>query len=210
MTELLFGLVSTYGLPVIALSAFFSCLAVPIPTFAVMLAGGAFAATGDLDLWPVLLTAYLAAIAGDQTGYQIGRSGGTRLVDRLERRPSRAALVARARGAVEHYGGLGVFFSTWLVAPLGPWVNLIAGAARLDRWRFTLWDAAGEAIWVTGYVTLGYAFGTQLDALTALVGNWGGLISAASVMLISGAILLRRLRQAGKRRPPSDAPSSKE
>ena len=49
-----------------------------------------------------------------------------------------------------------------------------------------------------------------VDALTALVGNWGGLISAASVMLISGAILLRRLRQAGKRRPPSDAPSSKE
>ena len=61
MTELFFGLVATWGLVIIALSAYFSCRAVPVPTSAVMLAGGAFAAAGDLVLWQVCGVAYIAA-----------------------------------------------------------------------------------------------------------------------------------------------------
>ncbi len=157
MTETLFGYVSTYGLPVIAISAFLSCLAVPIPTFAVMLAGGAFAASGDLVLWQVLACAYVAALLGDQSGFQIGR-----------------------------WGGPAVIF-----APLGPWVNLVAGAAGMARLRFSAWDAAGEAIWVAGYVLLGFLFGSRLPELADLVGDWAGLVSSAGVTLVLGVILAR-------------------
>lgn len=191
MTETLFGIVAAWGLWVVAGSAFLSCLAFPIPTFAVMLAGGAFAASGDLGLWSVLATAYLAAVAGDQTGNQIGRLGGASLVERLKRRPKRAALIIRAEDTVQKWGGLGVFFSTWLVAPLGPYVNFVSGAARLGWARFLLWDAAGEAIWVTAYVSLGYGFGERLDDLTDIVGSWGGLISSVSIAIIAGVLLLR-------------------
>lgn len=194
MSESLFGIVAAWGLWVVAASAYLSCLLVPIPTFAVMLAGGAFAAAGDLALWQVLAAAYAAALAGDQTGYLIGRRGGAPLVARLKRAPSRAALVGRAEAMVQKWGGLGVFFSTWLVAPLGPYVNFISGAARLHWARFLAWDALGEAIWVTGYVGLGYAFGERLDELTALVGNWGGLISSVSIAVFAGVVLLRSLR----------------
>lgn len=192
--EELFGLVAVWGLPAIGASAYLSCLAVPIPTFAVMLAGGAFAAAGDLVLWQVLATAWLAAVAGDQTGFHIGRWGGRPIIDAIARRTGRQALVERAEDTAARHGGIGVFFSTWLVAPLGPWVNLAAGAAHLDRVRFTLWDSAGEAIWVGGYVTLGYLFGSRLDALTALVGDWGGLITSAAVAALLAALLARRLR----------------
>ncbi|WP_439154121.1 DedA family protein [Yoonia sp.] len=194
MTDLFFGLVATWGLIIIGLSAYFSCLAVPVPTFAVMLAGGAFAAAGDLILWQVVCVAYLAAVAGDQTGFQLGRMGGRWLDAQLATRPSRAALFARAADVVDRWGGIGVFFSTWAAAPLGPWVNFAAGAARLNRWRFTLWDAAGEAIWVSGYVSLGFLFGTRLDALTDLVASWGGFATAACVALAAGIGLLRHGR----------------
>jgi membrane protein DedA with SNARE-associated domain len=191
MTELLFGFVSTYGLPVIAIAAFLSCLAVPIPTFAVMLSGGAFAATGDLVLWQVLSTAYLAALLGDQTGFQIGRWGGSRVLDRLARKRKRALLIARAKETIHTWGGISVFLSTWLFAPLGPWVNLTAGAVRLPWLRFTVWDAAGEAIWVVGYVMLGFAFASRLSELTAIVGDWAGLISSGAVAVILAALLAR-------------------
>lgn len=194
MTDLFFELVASWGLIIIGLSAYFSCLAVPVPTFAVMLAGGAFAAAGDLILWQVITVAYLAAVAGDQTGFHLGHMGGRWLDARLTARPNRAALFARASDLVDRWGGLGVFFSTWAAAPLGPWVNFAAGAARLNRWRFTLWDAAGEAIWVGGYVSLGYLFGTRLDALTDLVANWGGFATAACVTIAAFIGLLHHRR----------------
>lgn len=195
MTETLFALVSTYGLWVVAASAFLSCLALPIPTSAVMLGAGAFAASGDFVLWQVLAAAWVAAVLGDQTGFQIGRIGGPPLLDRLSRKPGRARLIARARGTVRDYGRMGVFFSTWLFAPLGPWVNLIAGAARLPRGQFTLWDALGEAIWVAVYVGLGYAFATRLDTLTEIVSEWSGLVVSLGIGLGVAAFLLHRVRR---------------
>ncbi len=194
MTDLFFGLVASWGLIIIGASAYFSCLAIPVPTFAVMLAGGAFAAAGDLVLWQVIAVAYAAAIAGDQTGFHLGRMGGRWLDQQLETRPNRAALFARASQVVDRWGGIGVFFSTWAAAPLGPWVNFAAGAARLNSWRFTFWDAAGEAIWVTGYVALGYAFGSRLDALTSLMADWGGLITALCLAIVAGLALLHHHR----------------
>ena len=50
-------------------------------------------------------------------------------------------LDARARS----WGGAGVFFSRWLVTPLGPWINLASGAAAYSWLRFTLWDFLGES-----------------------------------------------------------------
>ncbi len=191
MAETLFGYVSSYGLPVIAVTAFLSCLAVPLPTFAVMLSGGAFAASGDLVLWQVLATAYLAAVLGDQSGFQIGRWGGPTVIGSLQRHPKRASMIIRAQASVARWGGLGVFFSRWLFAPLGPWVNLIAGAAGMPRFRFTAWDAAGEAIWVAFYVFLGFLFGSRLSDLAELVGDWAGLITSAAISAVLGAVLAR-------------------
>ncbi|MCL1628269.1 VTT domain-containing protein [Roseibaca sp. V10] len=195
MTETLFALVSSYGLWVVAASAFLSCLALPIPTSAVMLGAGAFAASGDFVLWHVLAIAWGAAVLGDQTGFQIGRWGGPLLLERLSRSSSRARLIARARATVRQHGSIGVFLSTWLLAPLGPWVNLIAGAARLPRGRFTFWDALGEAIWVVIYVGLGYAFAARLDALTKIVAEWSGLVFALGLGLGTAAVLVQRIRR---------------
>ena len=193
MTEFFFGLVASWGLVIIALSAYFSCLAVPVPTSAVMLAGVAFAAAGDLVLWQVCAVAYGAALAGDQTGFQLGRLGGSWLTKRIGTMPKRAALYARAQKTIEDWGSMAVFFSTWAVAPLGPWVNFAAGAAGFGLWRFTILDALGEAVWVSIYVALGYSFASNLDALAALVADWGGLLTAV-VVAVAAAVALTRLK----------------
>ena len=83
MTDWFLGLVPVYGLWLIAVVTFASCLALPMPASIVMLAAGGFAASGDLVLWQVMATAVLGAIAGDQLGFSIGRVGGTTLVERL-------------------------------------------------------------------------------------------------------------------------------
>lgn len=194
MNETFFELVATYGTWVVGLSSFLSCLLVPIPTALVMLAGGAFAASGDLSLSMVLAAAYAGAVMGDQTGYRIGRAFGPRLVTLAGKRPGTDKNFAKARVLVEQRGGPAVFFTTWALAPLGPWVNLAAGVGGLNAVSFTLWDAAGEAIWVAFYVLLGYVFAADIVWLATLLTNAAGFLAAGAVTLFLGAVLLRRLR----------------
>ncbi len=197
MSETFFSLVSTYGAYVIFASAFLSCLLVPIPTSLMMLSGGAFVASGDLVLWHVLVAAFAGACLGDQCGYAIGRFGGAKVLKFLARGQARKAALARAEALVDRRGGLGVFLSTWLIAPLGPWVNFIAGGTGLDWRRYSLADVTGEAIWVAVYIGLGFAFSSQIETVAEIAGNIVGLIAALAVAFAM-ALWIRSVLRHGK------------
>jgi membrane-associated protein len=207
MSEVVFSLVTSWGPWVIFASAFLSCLALPIPTSLMMLTGGAFVAAADLSMWQVVLAAFTGAVLGDQAGFLIGRYGGTPVVERLARAPARRAVLERARALVDRRGGIGVFFSTWAIAPLGPWVNFIAGATGLGWARFTLADVLGEAIWVTLYVGLGYLFASQISTVAEVMGDAMGLTAGLAVA-IGAALWIRavlRAQKAGKLAARQDA-----
>ncbi|WP_289042026.1 DedA family protein [uncultured Aliiroseovarius sp.] len=205
MTDAVFALLSSYGPWVVFISAFLSCLALPIPTSLMMLAGGGFAAAGDLVLSNVVLAAFAGAVIGDQTGFALGRYGGAPLLDRLARSPARKAVLARAHDFVDRHGGKGVFLSTWAVAPLGPWVNFAAGATGLGWARFTIWDILGETIWVTLYVGLGYGFAARIESLADLLGSLVGflaaLVVAAAMFAWVRAMMRVQARQEDSPRP---------
>ncbi|MCX8227976.1 MAG: DedA family protein [Sulfitobacter sp.] len=195
MTETIFEMVSQYGVYVIFASAFMSCLAIPIPTSLMMLTGGAFIASGDLTVWHVVTAAFLGAVLGDQAGYLIGRIWGSQLTTRLERAPSRAAVLDRAHKLIDRRGSLGVFLSTWAVAPLGPWVNFIAGATGLSWGRFTVGDVLGEVFWVTIYVGLGYVFFDQIADVADIMSDLIGLV-VALVMAVAAAVWIKAILRA--------------
>lgn len=201
MTETVFGLVTAYGAYVIFVSAFLSCLALPIPTSLMMLTGGAFVASGDLTVWTVGFAAYAGAVLGDQAGYFIGRYGGAPLVARMEKSPARAAVIAQASALIDKRGGMGVFLSTWAVAPLGPWVNFIAGATRLSWRRFAFWDVLGETVWVTLYVGLGYVFMDQVATVAEIMGDVIGFL-VALVVAVGAVFWLRAVMRAHREKFP--------
>lgn len=199
MTEWLLGLVPVYGLWLIALTTFCSCLALPIPASIIMLAAGGFAASGDLVLWQVIAAALSGAVMGDQFGFLVGRRGGAALVDRIGTGP-RAALIGRARALIARRGALAVFLSRWLFSPLGPYVNVIGGAMRQSWGVFTFWGIAGEAVWCGLYVMAGRAAGGNLTAASDMLGSVLGLVATGTAVILLGWWLLtlaRRERQAG-------------
>lgn len=202
LTETVFALVAAWGPLVIFASAFLSCLALPIPTSLMMLTGGAFAAAGDLSLWEVVAAAWIGAVLGDQAGFGVGRFGGTPVVDRLARAPARAAVLARARALVDRRGPVGVFLSTWAVAPLGPWVNFIAGATGLSWLRFTLADVTGEVIWVALYTGLGQVFASNITVVADAMSDIVGLV-VALVVALAAALWIRAMLRAHKARNSS-------
>ncbi len=194
MTDWFLGLVPVYGLWLIALVTFASCLALPMPASVVMLAAGGFAASGDLVLWHVVAAAILGAVAGDQLGFGIGRVGGTTLVERLSG-GARAPLILRAQGMMEARGGIAVFLSRWLFSPLGPYVNLLSGALR-QRWvPFTFWGVSGEVVWCSLYVLMGWYFAGNLSAASDLLGSVLGLVATGTAVVVLGAWLVALARR---------------
>ena len=165
MTDWILSAVPTYGPWLVAIVTFLSCLAMPVPASMLMLAAGGFAASGDLSVWQVALAALSGALVGDQTGYWVARKGGAHLLDRMAT-GARAQLLARARAFVAKRGVIAVFLSRWLVSPLGPYANAIAGATRMHWLPFAIAAFAGELVWVGVYVGAGYAFGDNLEAAT--------------------------------------------
>lgn len=195
MSDALNALVLQYGTGLVFLATFLSCLALPVPSSLIMLAGGAFAAGGDLSLYSTALAAYSGALIGDQGGFAIGRWGESWIDAFAARHPKRAALIARARAFMQRWGGTGVFYSRWLVSPLGPYVNFLSGAARVNWGVFTLWDALGEAVWVSLYVGLGFAFAGQIEALGDILGSLSGALAAGLVTGLLGMVLWKRLKE---------------
>ncbi len=194
MTDWILAAVPTYGPLIVALVTFASCLALPVPASLLMLAAGGFAAAGDVSLAQVAGGALAGAVAGDQAGYWAARAGGPALLARIGRDGARGAIVARARALVAARGLVAVFLTRWLLSALGPYANLVAGAARMGWARFTAAGLAGEAVWVGVYTGAGFAFGGNLQAATDFAGALIGFLAAGAVALALGAWLVHLAR----------------
>ncbi|MEP5155201.1 DedA family protein [Planktotalea sp.] len=186
MTEIILDLITNYGVIILLVVTFLSCLCLPVPSSLMMLAGGSFAATGDLNLASTLAAAYFGAVAGDNTGYFLARTFGTRLNTWLEANPKRAKLRDIAKSYMDKKGPISVFLSCWLVAPLGPYVNLVSGLTRYNWAKFALWGALGEVVWVGIYIGLGYSFSNQITTLASMLGNASGFIVALLGVFLLG------------------------
>jgi membrane protein DedA with SNARE-associated domain len=187
--------VPTYGLWLLASVTFLACLALPVPCSILMLTAGGFVATGDLVLWQVIAAALGGAVLGDQAGYRIGKVGGHGLLTRLSSNPKSGALIARAVDQMDRLGAAGIFLTRWLFAPVGPWANFAAGATDFHHGRFTLWAIAGEVVWVSLYVLLGYGFAGNIEAASDMAGSALGILAGVAAMLGFGYWLVNAARQ---------------
>lgn len=210
MSEDLIQLVGEHGAAALFGILVANCLGVPFPTSLLLLALGSFVGQGEMALWPLLAAGIAGAVVGDQAGYLIGRMGGRVVTNRLARRPQAAAAVAKAEKLVWRWGGVGVFFSRWLLSPLGPWVNLATGMTRYPWARFAVWDFLGLSVWIGLYLGLGMVFSRSVQNLADLLGSLTWLLIFGVLTVLLGWRLLRRLRQATMARlearfaPPGD------
>ncbi len=186
MTDFVLSLVPTYGLALLAIIVCLSCLAMPVPSSLVMLTSGSFVGSGELNLPETFLVALMAAVVGDQIGFAIGRHGGQRLMARFAGHRDRGKMLEKAQKWIDERGGAGVFLSRWLVSPLGPYVNFIAGASGIRWWRFSFWGIAGEMVWVSVYIGLGLAFSDNISAVAEIASDISGLLAAGLVTLVMG------------------------
>ncbi|AJZ58504.1 MULTISPECIES: DedA family protein [Paraburkholderia] len=161
-----------------------------LPGDSLLFIGGAFCATGEMNLGLLIVLLLVAAIAGNTVNYMVGRAIGPRVfnshIPLLERFLDRAAL-QKTHNFYEKHGGKTIVLARFIpvVRTFAPFV---AGASEMTVSRFQLFNILGALLWVLLLVLLGYFFGNipfirQYLNLIVLVG-----IGAAVVPVVLGAV----------------------
>jgi membrane-associated protein len=129
-----------------------------LPGDSLLVTAGILAAAGKLNIQWLVVSASLAAVIGDQTGYVIGRRAGAALV---RRHPRFERHLDRAHGFYEKYGAKTIVIARF-VPGVRTFVPAVAGAARMDYGRFVTYNVAGGLFWVWSMTLGGYALGSSI------------------------------------------------
>ncbi len=183
MLDQLLAAVTHYGSPALFVVVAIAALGVPLPVTLLLIVTGSLVAQGAMEIWRAIAIASVGSVAGDQIGYAVGRWGGKVLVARVAAMLGNADRIQELDAKAKSWGGTGVFFSRWLVSPLGPWINLASGAADYSWLRFTLWDVLGETLGAALYIWLGLVFSDRVQQIGSILGDAGwailGVLAAA-------------------------------
>jgi membrane-associated protein len=149
------------------------------PGDTLLLGAGVFAATGKMSLALILPVVSLAAIAGDNTGYHIGKKFGRSLFKKKDSPFFRQEYLKRAEAFYERYGS-----KTMLIAHFIPIVRtfapVVAGIGKMEYKKFVPFDAIGDTAWAVIVTLIGYWFGRRIPNLDHYI-----LLAVVAVMAIS-------------------------
>jgi membrane protein DedA with SNARE-associated domain len=175
-------------------------LGLPIPAAPLLVAAGALARAGKMNLGFAVTLAFGAAILADLFWYSLGRYRGGRILKllcRISLEPD--SCVRRTENLFIRHG-----VRSLLVAKFIPGLNTaapsLAGVFRMPVRRFLIFDSLGGAFWVVTVTGLGLILGDQLEQIALRWGSWlvallaGSLAAYVLWKFIQRRRFLRRLR----------------
>lgn len=160
-------------------------LGIPLPSVPVLLAAGALAGLGRIDAGHALALAVLATVTADLVWFEAGRRRGNRVlkfVCRVSLEPD--SCVRRTEDVFGRYGPRSLLFVKF-VPGLALMAVTLAGAFKLSRRRFLLFDVPGAALWAGTYLTLGYVFSEQLERAVQAVRRLGFTVVGLALILVA-------------------------
>jgi len=117
-------------------------------------AGLVAAAKGDINIALLVAIILVAAFFGDQIGFVIGRVVGRPYLDKRTS-PRMQRMIARSERFYEHTGWWAV-----VAARFFPWIRTfvppIAGASKMNYYKFLSANALGAVLWGVGITLAGY------------------------------------------------------
>ncbi|HEY3742664.1 MAG TPA: VTT domain-containing protein [Bryobacteraceae bacterium] len=204
-------ILARHGYWVLFLNVLAEQIGVPVPALPVLFGMGSLAAMHRFSFSEGLGLAVIACLISDTIWYGLGRVKGQSVLKtlcRISLEPE--SCVSLTKGWFEKYGSAALLFSKF-VPGLSTVAQPLAGANKINLWRFLLMDGLGSLIWASVYLGLGWTFHDQAAeiwaALTRL-GGWLVVVAAAALALYllvkywRRVIYIRGLR--GNRITPAD------
>jgi membrane protein DedA with SNARE-associated domain len=179
--------VRQYGLAGLFVDIFLESMGLPLPGETLLIVASALAGLGKLNIFAVASTAFVAAVAGDNVGYVIGRKLGRPLVVRYggrigitHERLDRVERIIQKRGPI-------IVAVARFVILLRQLNGIAAGTAGMHWRRFLIANAVGAALWVGFWTVVAYRFGAKTHIMPYL---WHHISWVVAVVVLLTLILL--------------------
>ena len=126
-----------------------------LPGDSLLIAAGAFAAKGSLNVWFLIGLLAVAAVVGDAVNYSIGHYLGERA---YSIKWIKKEYLDKTHAFFEKHGGKAIFLARFvpIVRTFAPFV---AGIGRMSYGYFATYNIVGGISWVFIFTLLGYFFG---------------------------------------------------
>lgn len=154
---------------------------------------GLLTATGfiGLPIWVTALVVFVAAFAGDQLAYTIGRTAGPAVFKRDRSRFFNPENVERTNAFFAKHGGKAIIIARFLPI-FRAFVPVAAGVGRMRYRTFVTFNLIGAFLWGVGLTMLGFFLGQ-----IAFVAEYAEFF-IVGIVLLSGIPILRELYRAGR------------
>ena len=150
-------------------------------------AGLVAAANGNVNILILVTVIFIAAFFGDQIGFVLGRLVGRPYLER-HNSPRMRSMIARAERFYEQTGWWAV-----VAARFFPWIRTfvppIAGASKMNYYKFLSANALGALLWGAGITLAGY-----YAATIPMVKTWSYAIAAFFICASLISALVNYLR----------------
>lgn len=177
--------IANYGYIAVALGILLENFGMPTPGETLLVFGGIAASRGKLDIRVLLLCSWLAAVAGNEIGYYIGRTGGHRLLVRYGNRIGITNhRLDKVEGFFDRYGDVVTIFARFVVG-LRQFSGIVAGMLEMGWARFLLFNAVGAALWIGFWGMLAFWLGKRVLEFMANV--WPLVIGVVVLVIASAA-----------------------
>jgi membrane-associated protein len=159
--------------------------------------------TGHPHVGLLLLTAFVAAVAGDQVGYMIGTKAGTSILRRPDGRFVKRKHMQAGQAFFEEHGARAVVMARFvpIVRTVTP---VLAGVSGMRYRTFVVWNVLGAATWALLATLLGYGLGKRFPGIESYLTPV--LLVVIAVSLAPVAIAFLRQRKASHEPAPTTSP----
>ncbi|AXK87371.1 VTT domain-containing protein [Nocardia farcinica] len=135
-----------------------------LPGDSLLFTAGLIAASKSAEIPPfapigvLLVLIPIAAFAGDQVGYMIGKGGGTALFKSDDARIFKKKYIDESHAFFEKHGPITIILARF-VPIVRTYAPVVAGASAMSYRVFVTYNAIGAVLWGTGVTVLGYLLG---------------------------------------------------
>src|SRR5262245_16795258 len=148
-------------------------LGLPLPATPVLLAAGALAGAGKMNLGFAIALAVIASLLGDVSWYAFGRLRGSRVLNllcRISLEPD--SCVRKTEEAFVRNGARSLLLAKF-VPGLNTMAPPLAGIIGMRLGRFLLFDTLGALLYLGSFILLGFIFSDQIELVAVRIANLG-------------------------------------
>ncbi|MEI6581840.1 MAG: VTT domain-containing protein [bacterium] len=129
-----------------------------LPGDSLLFAAGFLASQGFFNIALLCVIAFVAAVVGDNVGYQFGKKAGPRVFTKKDSLVFNTKNVEKTQAFYKKHGGKTIILARFIPV-VRTFAPVVAGVGKMEYKTFLFFNLIGGLLWGVGVTMLGYLIG---------------------------------------------------